>query len=611
MVPTNKLNQRNPTSVENTSDVTNRTTGGVPTRSNPGITPPSTTNTPTPNPSIPFLNNLNLFSGAGGQGSTSSATGGTETKTAPIYNPYQDSEGVDWSTHGQHLLSSLKFDPSSFETRMGKDGRYEIYSGGNKIAVFGDESRMQSFISQYSQGWQQRQGAVTPLESYQALQDQYTWQSPNVNSPQVQTEALGTAGTDTRIFDENGNPHPFAQEIMGMPDGQLNDWQRYVKEQVNRSKEFVSKDTGQLGDAPDVQALMAELSKADSPEAIQTALAQAAQSAGGMEALMQQIAPALGQVSQNSQIEAAQAQMAKESTVRGQMEELMASFEDGNPPWATGPMRAANAIMAQRGLSASSMAGAAITNAVMEATLPIAMADAQTSAEFQFRNLSNLQQARIQNAQSFLSMDMANLNNAQQTQIFKAQQRSQALLSDVAAQNAASQFNASSQNQTNQFMAQLATQVQQFNAQQANALSQFNAGEANALSQFKAQMQNQRDQFNANNRLVIDQANAQWRQQITTLNNATINEANRINASNLLAVNLAEFNNISQSRRDAMNYAYTSSESAKDRAMQIVLAQISADATTTSASIRTDAGDSGSSGLVKAAGLLLGSIFGD
>ena len=67
-------------------------------------------------------------------------------------------------------------------------------------------------------------------------------------------------------------------------------------------------------------------------------------------------------------------------------------------------------------------------------------------------------------------MDMANLTNEQQTSIFKAQQNIQAMFTDAAANNAASQFNATSENQTDQFFASLASQVSQYNASQQNAM---------------------------------------------------------------------------------------------------------------------------------------------
>jgi hypothetical protein len=115
----------------------------------------------------------------------------------------------------------------------------------------------------------------------------------------------------------------------------------------------------------------------------------------------------------------------------------------------------------------------------------LVMAEAAALAQLDVSNLNNRQQAAVQNAQNFLQVDMANLSNRQQTELFKAQQRTQALFTDQAAENAARQFNASSQNQVDQFFANLSSQVSQFNATQQNAQSQFNAGQTNSLMQVK------------------------------------------------------------------------------------------------------------------------------
>ena len=78
----------------------------------------------------------------------------------------------------------------------------------------------------------------------------------------------------------------------------------------------------------------------------------------------------------------------------------MTQFQGTNPPaWAAGAIRTANAQMAARGLSASSLAGQAIVQAAMESALPIAQADAQTIAQFEAQNLSNRQQAAMLAAQ--------------------------------------------------------------------------------------------------------------------------------------------------------------------------------------------------------------------
>jgi hypothetical protein len=200
------------------------------------------------------------------------------------------------------------------------------------------------------------------------------------------------------------------------------------------------------------------------------------------------------------------------------------------------------------------------------------MAEAAALSQMDVQNLNNRQQAAVQNAQNFLQVDMANLNNNQQTALFKQQALVNSILSDQAAANAAQQFNATSQNQTDQFFANLGASVNQFNAAQINAMKQFNADEVNSLLEFNAQMQNQREMFNAQNYLVVAQANAQWRQNLTTVNTAAANEANMEYAQTVNGLTLKALDQIWQRERDLMDYSFTSSESAADRALNILLA---------------------------------------
>ena len=365
-------------------------------------------------------------------------------------------------------------------------------------------------------------------------------------------------------------------------------------------------------------------------------------------------------------IEAATGAPSSAATVQGQLTSLMSDFEGGTPPpWASGAMRQATAIMAQRGLAASSMAGQAIVQAAMESSLPIALQDAQTVAQFEAQNLSNRQQramlaaqqratflgmefdqafqarvqnaskisdianinfsseqqialenaqlaqtvdltnlsnrqavtmaqasaiaqadmanlsnrqqAAVQNAQSFLQMDFRNLDISQQNDMFKTQSVMQGLFTDAAAENASRQFNATSQNQTDQFFASLKAQVGQFNATQANSMEQYNVGQTNALEQFKQQVKNQRDQFNAQNALVIAQANAQWRQQLSTINNAALNDANRQNALQANGLTQRGLDEIWQKERDLMAYAFATAESAAERRNKLLLQELDAD----------------------------------
>ena len=222
----------------------------------------------------------------------------------------------------------------------------------------------------------------------------------------------------------------------------------------------------------------------------------------------------------------------------------------------------------------------ALENAKMAQTVDLAnlnnrqalvMAEAAQLSQLELAGLSNLQQAQVENAKNFLQIDMANLANAQQTELFKGQQNANALLTDVASQNATEQFNAKSANQSAQFDNSLMAQVRQFNANQKNAIAQFNANEENAIAKYNAEVQNQRDQFNANNALIIAQANAKWRQDTTTLNTATQNQANFEFAKQTNALTNKQIDQIWQRERDIMSFAFTQSENALDRTLKVLL----------------------------------------
>ena len=204
-------------------------------------------------------------------------------------------------------------------------------------------------------------------------------------------------------------------------------------------------------------------------------------------------------------------------------------------------------------------------------------AEAAALANLDMSNLNNRQQAAVQNAQSFLQLDMANLSNQQQTDLFKAQQRTQSLFTDQAAENAARQFNATSQNQVDQFFANLATQTAQFNATQANAQSQFNAGQVNTVERFNAEMNNQRDQYNATNQLAIAQNNAVWRREIATADTAAVNRANELNANAILDISKEAYDNLWSYYADTMEWAWTSADNQLERINKMAIAQLDAD----------------------------------
>jgi len=312
-------------------------------------------------------------------------------------------------------------------------------------------------------------------------------------------------------------------------------------------------------------------------------------------------------------LKAGQAEVERKATVQGQLEEMNKNIEDGSiPAYATAAVRAAMGAMASRGLGASSMATGAMVNAIMESSIPIAKADADTYKEYGLQNatnaqmatltkaaalsalntanLNNRQQAVVENARAYIKVDLANLTNAQQTELSNVHNTVQTLLSDQAADNASKQFNATSENQVNQFMASLANNISQFNASQLNAMETFNAGEENSMAKFIEEQESLREQFETKNQLLIEQFNATWKQQIATTDTAATNYANEFNAKNLLDISNTAYANMWSHMSDMMEWAYTSGESGKDRVHELTLAQIDAKVRTDLKHLDLDAG---------------------
>ena len=301
-------------------------------------------------------------------------------------------------------------------------------------------------------------------------------------------------------------------------------------------------------------------------------------------------------VSTGSQAQAAQGTVSSLATVQGQLTNLMEQLTTPGadlPSWAATAVRKVNAIMNQRGLGASSMASAAITQAIFESALPIADADAKKYAAMDLANLNNSQQAALQNAtvyaamdkanldarmtaavnnaKSFLQMDLANLTEENKIAAINFQGRMQDLLSDQSAENASAQFNAKSQNQVMEFFAELGTQIENANVTRTAAMNQFNASEANAIAKFNSQLEDSRGKFNSQMATQIAQANANWRRQINTVNTELENESNRINTQNLLGLTQAAQDQLWQRYRDEAQWIVTSAENAKDRAHKVAL----------------------------------------
>ena len=294
--------------------------------------------------------------------------------------------------------------------------------------------------------------------------------------------------------------------------------------------------------------------------------------------------------------------IASDATVKGQLAELQNEVTtalaagDPMPVWARGAAKATEAAMANRGMSASSMAAEALAEGIMNAAVPIATADAATYKQMIFQNLANNQQAAITNAQAYLQMDMANLSNNQQTSLSNLQARQSFLLSDQAAANASAQFNATSQNQVNEFYDNLSSTIGEQNAVRADSMNQYATSEANkikamnaqnqvavneanaaresAINQFNSTLENQRQQFNVNNQREIDQSNVVWRRGINTANTAAVNATNQANAQNLLNLSNWAVSAAWQQWRDEASWVNTASENDQNRNHNLAMAAL-------------------------------------
>ena len=300
-----------------------------------------------------------------------------------------------------------------------------------------------------------------------------------------------------------------------------------------------------------------------------------------------------GVVSQQAIADPAQAELDQRATIKFQLEDLFKSLEDGEdlPAWAAPAVRKVSSVMQARGLGASSMASAAITQAIMESGIPIAAQDANRYATIQLQNLNNEQQTALTNAATFAAMDKANLSARLQSAVTNAQsllsvdtanlttqQKSnelsysaltQALFKDSAEENARREFNAKNEAEVQEFFAQLGSQVETANANRTAAVEQFNAGETNAMNQFNASMRDARDKFNANMGFAIDQSNAQWRRQINTAETALQNETNRINVQNQYNLTSNALNQLWQKYRDNAAWNFQKSQSQLQRQHEI------------------------------------------
>ena len=243
----------------------------------------------------------------------------------------------------------------------------------------------------------------------------------------------------------------------------------------------------------------------------------------------------------------------EEALVSTQMNTLLAGIEQGTvPTWARPAMAQVDAILAQRGLEASTVGRDALLNTIIQSALPIAQSNAQaiqtslaqeraTEAQVAIKDAEFRQQTALTNANNVFKLNLAQFsadqqtalanskflqtvslvesNNDQQAVIQNAALLSQANLAQATVDqqrqiNNAKAFlqmdmaNLNAEQQTNVLNAQQIQQTALSNAAAQNAAKQFNATSENQVNQFMATLAADTEKFNTTQMNAIQQFNA-------------------------------------------------------------------------------------------------------
>jgi hypothetical protein len=335
-----------------------------------------------------------------------------------------------------------------------------------------------------------------------------------------------------------------------------------------------------------VSSLQAAQGTANQVAGAPTRVAQAGEMISGAAVDAAQVAQAL------QQNQAEQGVVTDAMTVQGQLNNLLSNFQTNNPPsWAAASLRNATAVMAQRGLGASSLAGQAIIQATLEAATPIASADAETYKQMGLQNLSNRQQmavltaqqraqflgqefdqefqtrvtnaARIadianvnfnaqqqialENARLAQTMNLANLTNRQSLVMAEAAQianletanlnnRQQAAVVNAKAFLEMDLANLDNRQQTEIFKTQQNIQGLFNDAAAENASRQFNATSENQTNQFFATLAKDVSTFNATQTNAMKQFNTNQAAAVAKFNAEAQNLRDQFNAENRLII---------------------------------------------------------------------------
>ena len=243
----------------------------------------------------------------------------------------------------------------------------------------------------------------------------------------------------------------------------------------------------------------------------------------------------------------------EEALVSNQMDSLLKGMEEGEiPNWAKPAVASVEAMLARRGLSASSVGRDNLFNAIIQSAIPLAQSNAQAiqqsvaqqrsiEAQAAEADAQRQQQATLQNAKNVFQLNMAQFSADQQTELANSKFLQTVSLTEASAdqqsimQNAAllsqanlteagfnqqaqilnaknflamDMANLNNQQQANMLKAQQTQQRILSNQAAENASRQFNSASENQTQQFMASLNAQINQYNASQSNAMEQFNA-------------------------------------------------------------------------------------------------------
>ena len=286
----------------------------------------------------------------------------------------------------------------------------------------------------------------------------------------------------------------------------------------------------------------------------------------------------------------------EEALVSNQLDTLINGIEEGEiPTWARPAVASVEKMLAQRGMSASTVGRDALFNAIITSAMPLAQANAQAiqasvgqqksiEAQEAEANAARAQQTGLQNAQTVFQMDMAQFNADQQTALsnskflqtvgiteanFDQQSTVQNALLMSQANLAEADFyqksqiqnaqaflqmdmaNLNAKQQTNVLRAQQEQQVLLSNQAADNAAKQFNAASENQTQQFMTNLNTQVKLNNAQRNDAMQQFNAVQANQAEARRAQRETDVNKFNAQ--LAASVDQYNSQQTFAREQFN----------------------------------------------------------